>query len=173
MWGLDLVLKCIKIEDGDGLEQVRIGSSLESSTKCVTQTSAVTCDDTSSQRGRTDSYPDTFRVYHRNGQICASRVDSPSPWGVDLVLYCRKGSWSSSYWGPSASGTRLLEDGLMEKEEIGDTRLRWSTVTIPELFSIAMAALAMLVFGLRVALASSRSFFSRLPAHDAEDTGPA
>jgi len=61
----------------------------------------------------------------------------------------------------------------MEKEEIANTRLRWSTVTIPELFSIAMAALAMLLFGLRVASAPSRSFFSRLPAHDAEDTGSA
>jgi len=106
LWGLDLVLKCIKLDDAR-FEKVHIGSSLDSSSKCVAQTSPVSCDDEASQAGRTDPHPDTFHVYHSGSQICVKRTDADSHWGVDLVLYCRKGAWSSPYWG---ARMRALED---------------------------------------------------------------
>lgn len=110
LWGLDLVLKCIKA-DSERFQQVYIGSS-PTSRKCVPQTSPVTCEDDAAQAGRTDPHPDTFRVYHSSGQICAKRTDAHSHWGVNLVLYCRKGGWNSGFW--STSGGRILEDSFSQ-----------------------------------------------------------
>ncbi|CAE7812068.1 pif1, partial [Symbiodinium sp. KB8] len=78
----------------------------------VPQTSPVTCEDDAAQAGRTDPHPDTFQVYHSRGQICAKRTDAHSHWGVNLVLYCRKGGWDSGFW--STSGGRVLEDSFSQ-----------------------------------------------------------
>lgn len=110
LWGLDLVLKCIKA-DSHRFQQVYIGSS-PTSRMCVPQTSPVTCEDDAAQAGRTDPHPDTFQVYHSRGQICAKRTDAHSHWGVNLVLYCRKGGWDSGFW--STSGGRVLEDSFSQ-----------------------------------------------------------
>ncbi|CAE8664244.1 unnamed protein product, partial [Polarella glacialis] len=97
-WTPELVLHCRKVTHT--LEKVDIGSSLDSNTKCVVPESPATCADESAQEGRTDTNPDTFHIYHEGGKICAKRIDHADPWGMNLVLYCKKGSWDdSSYWG--------------------------------------------------------------------------
>lgn len=113
LWGLDLVLKCIKLDDHH-FEKVHIGSSLAGSKKCVPQRSPVTCDDAASQAGRVDPHPDTFHVYHAGNEICVQRTDADSHWGVDLVLYCRQGSWSSPYW--RASRMRTLKGAFYDSD---------------------------------------------------------
>jgi len=111
LWGLDLVLKCIKMNP-IRFQLVKIGSSLDSSTKCVPQTAPVSCDDAAAEAGRTDPHPDTFKIYHSRGKICAKRTDADSHWGLDLVLYCRTGGWNSGYWSPHS--VRHLEDSFDE-----------------------------------------------------------
>jgi len=71
-----------------GRMQIEIGSSPDSSTKCVPSPGGVTCDDEASQIARDGKWPDTFHVYHHGDQICAHRTDYDKPWGLHLVLHC-------------------------------------------------------------------------------------
>lgn len=59
-------------------------------------------------------HPDTFHVYHAGNKICVQRTDADSHWGVDLVLYCRQGSWSSPDW--RASRMRTLKGAFYDSD---------------------------------------------------------
>ncbi|CAE8734197.1 unnamed protein product, partial [Polarella glacialis] len=74
-------------------QEVTIGSSLHSNTKCVVPPGPVNCDN---KQLRTDPHADTFHIYPEAGKICARRTDVADPWGLHLVVVCQKvGHWIS------------------------------------------------------------------------------
>eukprot|EP00931_Biecheleriopsis_adriatica_P100411 TRINITY_DN75736_c0_g1_i1.p1 TRINITY_DN75736_c0_g1~~TRINITY_DN75736_c0_g1_i1.p1 ORF type:complete len:1127 (+),score=156.89 TRINITY_DN75736_c0_g1_i1:360-3383(+) len=150
-WGLDLVLKCTKIDGDSTFEQLVIGSST-SPTKCVSSPRRVTCDSHSAQQGRTDPHPDEFKVYQDNGMVCATRTDANAAWGLHLVLFCKKDtSQYSGFWRypSSTSADRYLEERLQQKDEVEKSRLIGSS-----------GSLAIFAFGATCAVLLGAAAFS-------------
>jgi len=97
-WGLDLVLQCRRgnpqVHEAT-FTDITIGSTLDthSSEKCVADPGNVLCDNNAQQVGRDGRWKDKFNIFHKgagyNKQICARRIDSDGPWGLNLVLRCK------------------------------------------------------------------------------------
>jgi len=68
---------------------VHVGNSLadQKNYKCVSAPPNIHCDENAEAMG-TGEYPDKFRIMHNGDKICAYRLDSEGPWGLDLVLKC-------------------------------------------------------------------------------------
>eukprot|EP00930_Biecheleria_cincta_P063675 TRINITY_DN4920_c0_g1_i13.p1 TRINITY_DN4920_c0_g1~~TRINITY_DN4920_c0_g1_i13.p1 ORF type:complete len:863 (-),score=135.49 TRINITY_DN4920_c0_g1_i13:198-2786(-) len=74
--------------------------------KCIPIRSDAQCNSDAGNIGRTDKDPAKFNVYHESGNVvCVRRVDSSSPWGIQLTLTCSMppapqkgpaGSWASA-----------------------------------------------------------------------------
>ncbi|CAK8992633.1 unnamed protein product [Durusdinium trenchii] len=74
------------VADADGIStQVYIGSS-STNEKCVPDPGHIHCDNTT--QNRSDSYGDTFDVYHKGDKICARRLRTSGGWGLQLRLNC-------------------------------------------------------------------------------------
>lgn len=75
-----------------GLEPVFLGANLVAgtATKCISPVQPIVCDPGSANH-RGDFYNDSFHVFARHGQICATRTDLPgATWSIELVLFCKR-----------------------------------------------------------------------------------
>jgi len=92
-WGLDLVLQCRKgtVAHDVTFTNIIIGNTLDTHaiTKCVADPGNVICDNAAEQLGRDGRWKDKFNIYHKEGEICAHRIDSKGAWGLNLVLRCK------------------------------------------------------------------------------------
>jgi len=84
-WGMHLEITCVAAP-----VHVFVGGSSEN-TKCVTASYPVTCADDAGHlwnRVNTHQYGDTFEISSNGVEVCATRTDTPSGWGMQLEIVC-------------------------------------------------------------------------------------
>ncbi|CAE8626920.1 unnamed protein product [Polarella glacialis] len=104
-WNMDLRFLCQSDPDSKS-RVVTIGSSRKKNTKCVGLASPVTCAELSGNvRYRladrnnlpsTDTFEEAFSITVNGTQVCATRTDSPSGWGMNLRILCMHEATQSS-----------------------------------------------------------------------------
>ncbi|CAE8581642.1 unnamed protein product [Polarella glacialis] len=103
-WNMDLRFLCQSGPDSKS-RVVTIGSSRKKNTQCVRLAYPVTCAELSGNVGyrmadrsnlpSTDTFEEAFSITVNGTQVCATRTDSPSGWGMNLRILCMHETKSS------------------------------------------------------------------------------